>query len=201
MAEYISTAVNSATILSEVGEVILVEDGSSDKSLEVCNQLEMDYVKVKLLRHPGEVNKGVSASRNLGIRSAKFPWVAFLDADDWYMPHRFNRDKLLFSEGKVKDGMYSCAILETDQDDLTKRYGVKKDPRKLIGKEVSSLEFYKIKLKKKWVLFHTNTLTIKRDFLLKEKLFDIRLKLHEDSELWNRLLRRGDFSASEVDYP
>lgn len=59
-------------------EIILVEDCSTDKSLEIVSKIVND--KVRIIRH--EKNKGLSASRNTGIKNANAKYLAFLDADD-----------------------------------------------------------------------------------------------------------------------
>lgn len=201
VAEYVCQAVLSAVNLHEVAEIILVEDGSPDNSLAVCKSLEQKFEKIRCFQHPDGLNKGISASRNLGIGKAVFPFIAFLDADDWYFPHRFQKDKALFEEKESADAVYSCAILEEHLGNNDKRYGVKSDPRVFLGEDISILDFYKNKISFNRVLFHTNTVTFKREFLTKDKLFDERLRIHEDSELWNRLIRRGAFYASEWENP
>lgn len=202
LSKYLSEAVVSAVNLAEVGEVIIVEDGSSDDSLSVCNGLGAQYDKVKVLQHPNGENRGVSASRNLGITKASCEYIAFLDADDCYLPHRFRKDIAVFTLNPQADAAYSCTILEEDQNDKeNKRYGVKYDPRTKLEENVTPLEFYAWKLRNRLVLYHTDSITLKKDFLIQHKCFDIRLRLHQDSELWNRLMRRGNFYAAEWENP
>jgi len=62
-------------------EVILVDDGSTDGSLDTIGHLR--DARVRIARQP---NAGVSAARNTGIRLARAPLVAFLDADDTWEP-------------------------------------------------------------------------------------------------------------------
>ena len=85
-AAYVRQAVESALAQPEVREVLLVEDGSPDNALEVCQQLAAEHQRVILLHHPNGENRGAGASRNLGMRNAHFPIIAFLDADDYYLP-------------------------------------------------------------------------------------------------------------------
>lgn len=106
--EFVSAAVHSAIEHPEVHEVILVEDGSPDNSLEVCKRLESGIPNVRLFRHPAGVNKGASASRNLGIQQATSPFVAFLDADDTFLPGRFSKERIVWSQHPDADGVYGA---------------------------------------------------------------------------------------------
>ncbi|MDT0689805.1 glycosyltransferase family 2 protein [Salegentibacter sp. F188] len=197
---FVAKAVQSAVDLPEVGEIILVEDNSPDNALEVCRELEAKYEKIKLLRHPGGDNRGVSASRNLGIENSRFSYIAFLDADDWYLPERFKKDKISFANSHDVDAVYSFSVLEENHERTHKNQKTKPDIREEIG-NAGIKEFYKYALEKRWPDFHTNSITLKKEFLVKDKLFDERLRLHEDSELWKRLIRRGKFMPGEILHP
>lgn len=198
---FIEKSVRSAINCEEVGEVIIVDDGSTDSSSLICQNLASEFRNIRILTHPNNLNNGPSASRNLGILNAQFPYVAFLDADDWYLENRFIKDKLAFEANPSIDGVYSCTISEENVGENHKRYGVKSDPRVSWGFDLSPIQFYKKVLENRLVLFDTNGITIKIDFLLKHKLFDERLFLHQDTELWNRLMRSGFFNASECEKP
>jgi glycosyltransferase involved in cell wall biosynthesis len=64
-------------------EVLLVDDGSTDSSTAIAQRYaEQDGGRVRYLAHPGHANLGMSATRNLGVSSARGEFVAFLDADD-----------------------------------------------------------------------------------------------------------------------
>ena len=64
-------------------EVILVNDGSTDGSLEVCKNLQKKYPKLIIVDKP---NGGLSSARNAGVKASHGDYIAFLDSDDWVTP-------------------------------------------------------------------------------------------------------------------
>lgn len=68
-------------------ELLLVDDGSCDRSTEIAKaHAAQDPRRIRYLEHPGHANRGMSAARNLGLRAAKGEMIAFLDADDVWLP-------------------------------------------------------------------------------------------------------------------
>lgn len=64
-------------------ELLLIDDGSTNKSTDIAKMFATEYSeKIKYLEHPGHTNRGASATRNKGIKSARGTLIAFLDADD-----------------------------------------------------------------------------------------------------------------------
>ena len=85
--DYLRRCVNS--ILSQTYrdiEVILIDDGSTDKSGGICDTFALLDERAKVFHIP---NCGVSSARNLGISKAKGEWITFIDSDDW-----LNKDAL-----------------------------------------------------------------------------------------------------------
>ena len=109
--EYIDRSVNS--ILSqtvEVGEIIIVDDGSTDGGAEFVES--KNYPRTQLIR---QENRGVSAARNKGIRCAKGDYVAFLDADDRWLPNHIST-LLQLEQEFPKQGFY-CTSYYYGKDD------------------------------------------------------------------------------------
>jgi glycosyltransferase involved in cell wall biosynthesis len=83
-ARYFVEAIETVVQQSfEDWELLLVDDGSSDESTKIAR----DYAarspgRIRYLEHPGHSNRGMSATRNLGIRHARGELIAFNDADD-----------------------------------------------------------------------------------------------------------------------
>lgn len=79
-------------------ELLLVDDGSIDNSTNIA----LDYVqnnpqKIYYIEHHCHKNCGMSASRNLGIKQAKGEFIAFLDADDIWLPHKLIEQLSIFA--------------------------------------------------------------------------------------------------------
>jgi glycosyltransferase involved in cell wall biosynthesis len=113
-------------------ELLLVDDGSTDRSTEIAQQYAHIYPeKIQYLEHEHHQNKGVCAARNLGFRQAQGTYLAFLDADDVWLPHKLEQQvNILESHPEV--GMvygrtqywYSWAEANTTHSDYIPDLGV-----------------------------------------------------------------------------
>jgi glycosyltransferase involved in cell wall biosynthesis len=73
-------------------EILLVDDGSTGESTVVAREYAEYYPgQVRYLEHESHRNRGASASRNLGISHARGEYIAFLDADDVWSPHKLEQ--------------------------------------------------------------------------------------------------------------
>ncbi|MDO5041518.1 MAG: glycosyltransferase [Peptoniphilus sp.] len=92
-------------------EIILVDDGSKDNSLEICN----DYAKQdKRIRVIHQENAGVSAARNKGILLARGEYIGFVDSDDWI---DFEMYKSMLNEAHKTDADVVMCDARTVYDD------------------------------------------------------------------------------------
>lgn len=69
-------------------ELLLVNDGSKDKTRELCNKYEQKDERIRVIN---KKNEGVSATRNRGIQEAVGVYIAFVDCDDYVDKHHFER--------------------------------------------------------------------------------------------------------------
>jgi glycosyltransferase involved in cell wall biosynthesis len=83
-------------------ELILVDDGSTDRSGGICDRYAASHTNVKVIH---KENGGLASARNAGIEAASGEWVAFIDSDDWVDRDCFDRVRELLArlEGEELD--------------------------------------------------------------------------------------------------
>ena len=81
-------------------EILLVDDGSTDGTGALCDQLAKKDGRIRVFH---KENGGSSSARNLGIREAKGEWLGFVDSDDWIEPQMYERllEAALFSGASI----------------------------------------------------------------------------------------------------
>jgi glycosyltransferase involved in cell wall biosynthesis len=190
-APFVAKAVLSAIEHSEVKEILLIEDGSKDNSLQICEQLSNEHKIVRLLRHHNGANEGASTSRNLGIQESAYPYVAFLDADDTFLENRFLVDKEIFKKDPSVDGVYNALGTYFYDNKLRKKYqkgGLK--TLTTLSKRLNSKELFPslLGLGNYYGYFSVVGLTLKKSSLQKmHTLFKNNMRMHEDTEFILRL--------------
>jgi glycosyltransferase involved in cell wall biosynthesis len=92
-------------------ELLLVDDGSTDRSQTIAKNFEREYPdRIRYLQHANRQNHGCSASRNLGIDNARGEYIAFLDADDVWLPDKLSRQVNIL-ESQPAAAMVYCKYL------------------------------------------------------------------------------------------
>ncbi len=95
-------------------ELILVDDGSTDTSSTIARRYaETCPDRVRYIDHPQHANHGMSASRNAGISVARGDLIAFIDADDVWLPDKL-RDQVLIFDAHPQVGLVAGATLYWD---------------------------------------------------------------------------------------
>ena len=154
-------------------ELLIVDDGSTDESHKIVQQFRDDRIRYIFQRH-----QGVSRARNTGIELARFPWITFLDSDDYWCPAKLQRQL----EGLEASLHYQ--VIYTDE--IWIRHGKWANPKKIHRKYSG------------WIYHHClprciispSSVLLHRQILEEDGLFDQSFSVCEDYELWLRISSR-----------
>jgi len=204
-AKFVEAAVASALQFEEVKEVLLVDDAGPDDGLAICEAMALREPRVKLLRHPGGVNKGAAESRNLGILHATQEYIAFLDADDYFLPNRFIEERAVFQEHPDADGVYGAIAPHYYDAEGEARF------RRMFGSEITTVhERVAPELLfgglnggiPGFGYFHLDALTVKRSAVMgMDRLMRKEIHLHEDTDFILRLAWYARLYPGSIDAP
>jgi len=95
-------SIKKQTSIDYIREIIIVNDGSRDNSLNVVLKFIKDNKHLNLILIDKE-NEGVSAARNLGINSSSGDWIAFLDSDDEWVNNKLELQGNVINENENID--------------------------------------------------------------------------------------------------
>ncbi|MFP5270927.1 glycosyltransferase family 2 protein [Coleofasciculus sp.] len=96
-------------------EVLVVDDGSQDRTAEIVYSFAQQDRRVTLLQQP---NSGVAAARNLAIQYAKGEFIAPIDADDIWYPHNLEKQVQCIMEADASVGLVYAWSVEIDEEDF-----------------------------------------------------------------------------------
>jgi glycosyltransferase involved in cell wall biosynthesis len=155
-------------------EVIIVDDGSSDETLAAARSLECERVRVL-----SQENGGAASARNTGIRAAKGEFVAFLDADDLWLPEKIERQMAYLARYPSSDAV-QCGSFFVD-DEL----------RVLYVKECTDTgdSFREALLFQNLPAF-LSALVVRRTSLMETGAFDTDLEILEEWDMALKMARR-----------
>jgi len=176
--KHIQRAVNSVLAQSDQDyEIIIVDDGSTDGSYEAISAIKDS--RLHIIR---QENRGVSAARNRGVLESSYAWVAFLDADDEWMP-----DFLENLKGLNKN-YPNCGVLATAY--------VRYKPAGFDHQELEKIDYpdgwsgimeHFFTHLRVMVPFCSSSFAAKKEILQSVGGFPLGVKVGEDVNLWIRL--------------
>ena len=170
-SKYIETAIHSVLIQDVPFELIIIDDCSTDNTPELLAKYSSNsniiYVK-------NDTNFGAAASRNRGVELAKGKYVAFLDADDYWLPHKLSR-QLDSLEAKQRVLCSTARELMTPDGELT-------------GKVIPVPENITYRM-----MLGQNLINCSSVVLLREIALEFPMEhedSHEDYIMWLRILKK-----------
>jgi len=98
-------------------EIILVDDGSQDKSLEVCQKYAFLDSRIKIV---AQKNSGSLAARRAGMELARGEYVAFIDGDDWVEPQYIEEMYQATKNGAIDVVIMNAITVELGNEDIEK---------------------------------------------------------------------------------
>ena len=176
-------------------EILVVNDGSTDKSREVVAAYDDERIHII-----DKQNGGVSSARNLGIKRAKGEYLALLDADDEWKPEHLS----VLMEGfrRFPDAVIVCDDLEEVRNSEVKKRVL---PFQTDGNDVKNARYFVIEdylatLRDDFFILSASSVLIRSSIVkMHDVLFYEDMKHGEDVNYWIRLSRYGEFVFS--DYP
>ncbi len=161
----------------QVDQIIVVDDGSSDVTPAVVRER---YPGVRLIR---QANGGPAAARNRGVAEATGEWIAFLDADDVWLPGRLERELACVADHA--DAIMCCAGRRGVEEHTAGERGATGDTCREIGLEELARHNPIV----------TSTVLLKRAAFHSAGGFDERFRGPEDYDLWIRVAASGRILA------
>ena len=169
--KYLSECLDSILVANcFTGEVICINDGSTDNSNNILEQYAQRYPNIK---HLSQQNQGIGATRNNGLDIATGKYIFFIDSDDTLAPHAI--ENLCYSINN-EDIVYFNIIIQNDKGEITQRPWYKTHP----VKNVSGKDYYEH--------YYNGNVTVwsgiyKRDLLVRRNL-KFLLNVYYEDELF-----------------
>ena len=170
-AEIIGRAIRSVQAQTfEDWELIVVDDASEDETEEVVGAFE--DTRIRYIQHVE--NRGGAAARNTGIRNSRGEYIAFLDSDDEWLPHKLEGQLQVFKENDENVGLVYTGMIRKKS-----KYTKKNPP--------SDSGWIEKKLYLKNVIGSCSVGMIKNSVVNKIGYFDKKLDSAQDKDYWLRI--------------
>ena len=182
-ASYIEKAIRSvAAQTCRDFELIVIDDGSKDGGFETAKKL-LDVLTPPLGGWGAtcQKNQGVSVTRNNGVKLAKYDYIAFLDADDWWAPTYLEGMKNLIAQ-YPEAGIYGSSYFKVKNGKyIPANIGVE------AGFQQGLINYFQVYAKTLWMPLWTGATILRKDVFNENNGFKPDLKLGEDFDLWVRV--------------
>lgn len=205
VARYLEDSVQSALDQPETAEVIIIDDGSKDDSLQIAKKLEAKHPdKIRVLTHPNGENLGSAATRNVGIKAAKYEFIAFIDADDYYMPNRFARTKKIFAENLDIDGVYEAIenFFEANAKSYTSNFPLDRVPTlHMVNRVVPPEDLLELLLTDEMGIILLQGLCVKKSAFEKAGMFNPEFRVSQDMLMIKKIATAAHMMPGDLKQP
>ena len=177
--KYIERSINSALNQKfKPFEIIVVDDGSSDDTGRIVKKFHTD------VRYIYQKNGGSSSARNLGIKTSKGDWIAFLDSDDeWVETHLENCYNTISRQPELR--WYGAPVNHIDQASGMVLFSYTTEPKKKLNENQFFNDY--LSALPPYGFFSSPTMVIKKEIFNEVGLFDVLKKTAEDIDMWFRI--------------
>lgn len=208
-AEFLEDSVGRILCEPEVAEIVLFEDASPDNSLAICNELAERHEKVSLYTHGPGINRGAGETRNAAIRKTTCPFIAFADADNFYLPGRFRHEAKIFADDPSIDGIYNAQGIHFANDEAERGFhegGLTGGEFLSVSGRVPPEDFLKVFLGRHERVqmiggLGIDAITLRRRCFEKAGEFEPRLRLQQDVHFFCKLAAACRMAAGQLDQP
>jgi len=175
-----------------IAKVIVVNDGSTDHTADCVLEFSKEHPEL-LIELIHQKNGGLSSARNAGIGCSQSEYIAFLDADDLWLPHKLTQQLALFQKPhSAQLGLVYCGYQLIDQGDDP----LPQNQQTVITPKLRG-NVYQALLRGNFISGSGSGVLIKRSALDAVGYFDEQLHACEDWDMWLRLSRHHDFDFSD----
>jgi len=201
-AKYLRRAVESALGQPEVAEILIIDDASMDESLALSRRLAFLDSRIRVLQHDDGRNHGVGATRNVGIIKASSEWIAFLDADDFFLPQRFAQTKEVIGVDDGVDAVFEATGVHYYSDAAAQRYFRRGEVLTTLSRRIEPEMMFENYSPLGLAGYVVPTgVVVRKAAILSIGMFDERIRVHEDTATFIRLAAKCRVATGEIEKP
>lgn len=165
-----------------VDKHIVVDDGSTDRTVEIVEQLQAHIPHIKLIK---QANKGPASARNVGILASNSRYIAFLDSDDLWRPNKLAKQLVFMNETGAALCFTAYEVFDTDPESPIR---IREAPTSVTYDELLDRN-------------HIGCLTAIYDTAQVGKVYTPEIRMRQDWGLWLRIVKRSGKPALGLNLP